>query len=69
MSSPPGRQEAEAVLDTSWGKDTGPAAAQVMLTADLLRDRGVGFLCNEDLWLHSIYFVELFILSLAVATL
>lgn len=69
MSSLPGGQEAEAMPETAWGKDTGPAAAQVMLIPALLCDRGVRFLCNEDLWLHRIYFVGLFILSLAAASL
>lgn len=69
MSSLPSGQEAEVVPETAWGKDAGPAAAQVMLIPASLCDRGVGFLCNEDLWLQSTYFVEFFILSLAVASL
>lgn len=60
VSSLPGGQEAEGVLETAWGKDVGPAAAQVMLVPALLCNRGLRFLCNEDLWLHSIYIVKLF---------
>lgn len=62
MSSLPGRHKAEAVPGTAWGKDAGPAAAQVTLVPASLHDRGVGFLCDEDLWLYSMYFVKLFIL-------
>lgn len=52
-----------------WGKLAAPAAAQVMLVQALLCNGGVGFHCKEDLWLHSMCFVELFILSLVVTSL
>ncbi len=52
MSSLPGGQEAEVVPEAAWGGDAGRAAARATLVLASLCDRGAGFLCNEDLWLH-----------------
>lgn len=52
-----------------WGKHAAPAAAQVMLVQALLCSGGVGFHSNEDLCLHRMCFVELFVLSLVVTSL